>query len=101
MDNDGALYMDQLWDAVFALAERQSAMPVQSLWVVKLSDIATLALNGTKQTVTYDDLDLAPFHIAIWYNGWLALLGTPMEATIMGGTREHLGTLIDAINNAR
>lgn len=79
---------------VAALAERLGIKNIASHgrpWVHKIDDSWVLAINGTKEPQECRPegtmgADIQPFHMAVWYNGWLAALLNPYEGVFLNGS---------------
>ena len=70
---------DDIWTEIVNLHNRLDLRPLNELgvWRLELPDGWYMAVNGTSepQTVEPDGgmgFDVAPYHAAFWFNGWLA-----------------------------
>lgn len=94
---------------IFALiADLALALKVSKLnelgaaWVCPIDQSWTIGLNGTKQRHRVDieggmGADLEPFHIAVFYNGWLAGILTAHGGMLCAGTWGNEDNLIEAL----
>lgn len=91
------------------LAQALGVPPLNQLpgpWRYRIDAQWEVAVNGWQETVNVpmtDDCmgaELPPFHMAVWYNGFLAGLMTPFQGVIAAGEGANEDTLIAAIDAA-
>lgn len=74
-------------------------------WICEVDKHWTLALNGTDKDVEVNIKDsmgvdkLHPFHMAVFFNGWLAGLMTATGGVICAGEAGNEDNLIKALQN--
>lgn len=89
-----------LAEAVCLIVEYAEKMGVKSIkdlpgaWFHQINDKWAVACNGQKTPQHVGpkdgmDIDLKPFHFAVWKNGWLFALMTPFDGQFMG--TDHAG----------
>ncbi len=71
-------------------------------WVYRIDGSWTVAINGHDSAVHVGpdksmDFDLPPYHMAVWYNGWIAGLVTPDGGSMAAGEGANEDTLIEAL----
>lgn len=62
-----------------------------------------IAINGPEARSLGPDewkLDLPPWHMGVWFNGWLAGILTPAGGTLAAGALANEETLIEALRKA-
>lgn len=75
-------------------------------YICKVDNRWTFAVNGTEKPVAVDlgkdsmGIDeLRCFHMAVWFNGWLAGIINPAGGTICAGEAGNEDALIKALND--
>lgn len=76
-----------------------------SAWVHKVDDNWTIAINGKVDAVRVEiegdmGATIPPFEAAVFYNGWLAGLLSPVEGIIVAGEGANEDTFIVALDAA-
>lgn len=100
-----------LSEAMCLVTELAAALHVQNIkklpgpWIHKIDEHWTIALNGTsqKQEATPPHcmtVELEQFHMAVWWNGWLAALLTPFDGTFAAGSKANEDTFCEAVKAA-
>ena len=76
-------------------------------WQYRIDSQWQIAINGHEYPVTVEPekgmaIELSPFEIGVWYNGWLAGLLPPvgLAGVIAAGAGANQDTLIAAIDKA-
>lgn len=91
-------------DLALALgAERIDRLP--GAWVHSVDGNWTIAINGHGKAVQCEPLDcvaidIPPFHMAVWWNGFIAGLLTPFTGTLAAGDLANEDTFIAALKAA-
>ena len=95
--------------AAAAYAESIGVSKINELpgaWIAEVDDQWTLAMNGHRNPVAVEPDgcmavdDLAPFTLAVWFNGWLAGFVTPTGGTIAAGELANEDSFIAALARA-
>ena len=96
-------------EAIMQLAQADGVTPLNKLdapWFYKIDDHWTIAANGLKKQFMVSPnncmtVDLPPFHIAVWFNGWLASIFNPMDEsfTFVNGECANINTFLIAMEN--
>lgn len=93
---------------VAELAKADGAAPLNArtdCWVRRLDDNWTIAVNGTDRTLECKPdgtmgAGIEPFHMAVWWNGWLAGLLHPYGGVIAAGSAANEESFVAAIRAA-
>jgi len=68
---------------------------------MEIDDNWTIAAAGKEKYKTGGgelmDVELEPFHFAVWWNGWLAGIGNPYGGEIAAGELANEKTLLAAL----
>ena len=90
-----------------ALADVLKVPPLNTMgkpWMLDVDSAWTFAVNGTKQDHDLQPHNresmhctIKPYHMAVWYNGWLAALMTPFDGTFIAGEAGNEDAFIAAL----
>lgn len=88
-------------------AEKHGVKSIKDLpgpWFVQLDEKWAFAVNGHRETAHVGpeggmDIDIPPYHFAVWRNGWLFGLFTPFAGTFMGEDGKGEDEFIDMLKN--
>ncbi len=107
--------MAEMSIAFMKIAELADALEVRDIskmitpWLHYVDDHWTFAVNGkeTSQSVFFrndarhmDVPELPPYHVAVWWHGWLAGLIDPSGGIIAYGQEANEDTFIQALDSA-
>jgi hypothetical protein len=90
---------------IVQLALKRGAAP-QTYWQGRIDQKWEVAVNASAEQVTVPTTsermgaDIPRFHVAVWYNGWLAGLMTPFDGVIAAGEGANEETLLAALEGA-
>jgi len=85
------------------LANSLGASPVNQYsgaWEYQIDDAWKVAVNGHEKPVMVDGLELPPFHILVWYNGWPAGIMTPYDGEFAAGSHANEAEFLDVLDCA-
>lgn len=90
---------------VSQLALKDGVSPLNTrtdCWVRKIDDQWTIAVNGTKAQLTCEPegtmgAAIEPYHMAVWYGGWLAGLLSPYDGVLAAGSAANEETFVAAL----
>lgn len=74
-------------------------------WIHKLDENWILAVNGKDRKVIAKPegcmmCDIPPYHVAVWWNGWIAGIFNAYQGQIAAGTEANEDALIAALDKA-
>jgi hypothetical protein len=91
---------------IFELAQVLNVTNINRLpgaWIYDVGKAWKIAVNGRQQDVDIPNdgvcmgATIPPYHLAIWYNGWLAGLMSPFDGILAAGSGANEETLIAAL----
>lgn len=99
---------DKLAQLAGKLGVKNLADKVPPVWRHRVDEQWEIALNGDEVEMRIDTrpepmrmgATIPAFHAAVWYNGWLAALISPIDGTFVVGTGANEDTFIDALDTA-
>lgn len=94
--------MDGITEVFAKIAELAHVLNVTNIkdlpgcWQPALPDPWKLAVNGHEEAMSAGDeehiiIRIPPYEAAVWYNGWLAGLISPLEGVILSGINPEGG----------
>ncbi len=86
---------------MMAIAECCLALGIKAPCTLEVDTHWTIAVSGDKQIVAGGgenmSVELPAYHFAVWFNGWLAGIGSPYSGTIAAGKLANENTLLAAL----
>lgn len=87
------------------LAIALGAAPISDVWMHQLDEDWWIAINGGGQAAEAAPPDamsatIEPYHMAVWYNGWLAGLLSPTGGVLAAGRGANEATFTAALKAA-
>lgn len=70
-------------------------------WECKLDERWTIAVNAHKEKKIWRDIEIAPFHCYVEFNGFPAGIFSPRGGAIAAGSEANESKLIEAIQKKR
>ena len=70
-------------------------------WECELDKRWTIIVNGHREPKMWHDIEIAPFHCYVEYNGWPAGIFSPRGGSIAAGSEANEDKLIKAIQLKR
>ncbi|HEY3492668.1 MAG TPA: hypothetical protein VGK43_06925 [Solirubrobacterales bacterium] len=98
-----AAYMAAV-DLALSLGHQQIAN-LPGAWEHRVDEHWTVAINGKEEAVEVEPdgcmrVKLEPYHLAVWWHGWLAGLLTPTAGALLGADEDSLIAALKAAAGA-
>lgn len=97
--------VSEAFDKIAALALKTGVKDLRSLWLHKVDEKWTVAINGADEALRAEPegmmgATIEPFNAAVWYNGWLAGSLSPLEGIFAAGSGANEDSFIEALDRA-
>lgn len=97
--------ISEAFDKVTQLAIALGVSNLKDVWIHKIDERWTIALNGGDEATEVDPglsmkATVDPINVAVWFNGWLCASLSPFEGIFFSGSAANEDTFIAALDVA-